>query len=112
MTNAPEGPPRAPDRIETDERTALVSPTIWFGIMGAKVLGESFGAPQHLKAVLEASVEEWNLLLARPFRWSYDGKGLHGKAVKRFAIMLRSPTDVMELRSLWSGWYRRKLVPM
>lgn len=73
---------------------------IWFGIMGAKVLSESFGAPEQLKAVLEAFTEDWNLLLAHPFRWSYDGKGLHGKVVKRFAAMLRRSTETMELRTL------------
>ncbi len=73
---------------------------IWFGIMGAKVLSESFGAPEQLKAVLEAFADDWNLLLAHPFQWSYDGKGLHDKAVKRFATMLRSSAAMMELRIL------------
>ena len=73
---------------------------IWFGIMGAKVLSESFQAPEQLMAALEAFVAEWNLLLAHPFRWSYDGKGLHDKAVKRFAAMLRSSAAMMELRIL------------
>lgn len=72
----------------------------WFGIMGGKVLSESFGAPEHLKAALEAFVEEWNLLLAHPFRWSYDGKGLHEKAVKRFATILRDSAAIMDLRIL------------
>ena len=73
---------------------------IWFGIMGGKVLSESFGAPEHLKAALEAFVDDWNLLLAHPFRWSYDGKGLHDKAVKRFGTMLRNSAAMMELRTL------------
>ncbi len=73
---------------------------IWFGIMGAKVLRESFGTPERLKATLEAFVEDWNLLLAHPFRWSYDGKGLHEKAVKRFTTMLRSSAAKIELRIL------------
>ena len=73
---------------------------IWFGIMGAKVLRESFGAPEQLKALLEAFADDWNLLLAHPFRWSYDGEGLHDKAVKRFTKMLRSSAAEMELRTL------------
>ncbi len=68
--------------------------------MGAKVLSESFGAPEELKEVLEAFTDDWNLLLAHPFRWSYDGKGLHGKAVKRFTTMLRSSAAKIELRIL------------
>ena len=43
---------------------------------------------------------DWNLLLAHPFRWSYDGKGLHDKAVKRFGTMLRNSAAMMELRTL------------
>ena len=73
---------------------------IWFGIMGDKVLRESFGAPEHLKAVLEAFADDWNLLLAHPFQWAYDGKGLHDKAVKRFTAMLRRSTVKLELRIL------------
>ena len=68
---------------------------IWFGIMGRRVLTESFGSPDDLKAALESFADIWNSLLAHPFRWSYDGKGLHDKAVKRFAQMLLcSPTQI------------------
>lgn len=73
---------------------------IWFGIMGAKVLGESFAAPEELKACLEAFADDWNHLLAHPFRWSYDGKGLHDKAVNRFATMLRTSAETIDLRIL------------
>ncbi len=73
---------------------------IWFGIMGAKVLRESFGSPDDLKAALEAFAKDWNLLLAHPFRWSYDGKGLHEKAVKRFTAMLRTSAAEMEIQTL------------
>lgn len=74
---------------------------IWFGIMGGKVLTESFGSADYLKVALEAFADHWNLLLAHPFRWTYDGQGLHEKAVKRFtAMLLRSTTGQMELRTL------------
>ena len=72
----------------------------WFGIMGRKVLGESFGSPDELKAALEAFVVDWNTLLAHPFKWSYDGRGLHEKAVKRFTKMLHLSAAKMELRIL------------
>jgi transposase len=72
----------------------------WFGIMGRKVLGESFGSPDAFKAALEAFVADWNTLLAHPFRWTYDGEGLHQKAVQRFTQMLRHPVADMELRIL------------
>ncbi len=73
---------------------------IWFGIMGSKVLNNSFGSPEALKAAFDAFVEQWNSLLAHPFNWSYDGKGLHNLAVKRFAKMMRNSADQLDLRFL------------
>ena len=73
---------------------------IWFGIMARKVLGESFGGADALKAAFEAFVEQWNCLLAHMFRWSYDGNGLHEKAVKRFTAMLRDSPEQFEVRIL------------
>lgn len=72
----------------------------WFGIMGRKVLGETFGSPDELKAALEAFENDWNTFLAHPFHWSYDGNGLHEKAVKRFTKMLLRSAAPMELRTL------------
>ncbi len=43
---------------------------------------------------------DWNKLLAHPFQWSYDGKGLHEKAVQRFTKMLHSSAATMEIRIL------------
>ena len=68
--------------------------------MGRKVLGESYASPDKLKAALEAFALDWNTLLAHPFKWSYDGSGLHEKAVKRFTKMLRGSAAHMELRIL------------
>jgi len=76
---------------------------IWFGIMGKKVLGESFCSPESFKAGFEAFVEEWNYLLAHPFRWSYEGKGLHDSAVKRFTKMLSNSAEKLETRILTKG---------
>jgi hypothetical protein len=73
---------------------------IWFGIMGRKVLNESFGSPDQIKRALEAFMDDWNTLLAHPFRWTYDGTGLHDKAVKRFTRMLQSSAADMEIRIL------------
>jgi len=73
---------------------------IWFGIMGAKVLHESFGSPDQLKGALEAFMNDWNSVLAHPFRWSYDGTGLHEKAVRRFTTMLQSSAAHLEIRIL------------
>ena len=73
---------------------------IWFGIMGAKVLGESYNSPEYLKAAFDSFVIEWNLILAHPFRWSYDGHGLHQKVVVRFTKMMENPAEQMDIRIL------------
>ena len=73
---------------------------IWFGIMGQKVLGDSYGSPDDLLAAVFAFEYQWNELLAHPFKWSYDGHDLHNKAVSRFAAMLDYQNETPELRTL------------
>jgi transposase len=70
---------------------------IWFGIMGKKLLNESFSSPGSFKAGFDSFVDEWNCLLAHPFRWTYEGKGLHELAVKRFSKMLSDSPRHMEI---------------
>ena len=72
----------------------------WFGIMNQKVLSESFGSAEQLRSAFDAFVQNWNELQAHPFRWSYDGKGLHEKAVKRFVQMLEHRVDELEISML------------
>jgi transposase len=72
----------------------------WFGIMNKKVLNESYGSVEELKQSFEAFLEEWNTLLAHPFKWSYDGKGLHEKAVIRFTKILKQAANKLEIPSL------------
>ncbi len=72
---------------------------IRFGIMGGKVLGESFGSPNEIKAGLEAFMADWNAFLAQPFNGSYDGTALHEKVVKRFTKMLHGAAAQMEVRT-------------
>jgi len=72
----------------------------WFGIMNKKVLNESYGSAEELKESFDAFLEEWNTLLAHPFRWSYDGKGLHEKAVNRFTEMLKQAANKLEISTL------------
>lgn len=73
---------------------------IWFSILSAKVLKESFDGPESLFSALHAFNSEWNTLLAHPFRWSYDGSGLHEKAVKRFIQMLHTGAATIDFRIL------------
>jgi len=72
----------------------------WFGIMNKKVLNGSFGSANELKESFEGFLEEWNTLLAHPFKWTYDGKGLHKKAVNRFTSILKQSADKLEISSL------------
>jgi len=72
----------------------------WFGIMNKKVLNESYGSAEELKEGFDAFLMEWNVLLSHPFRWSYDGKGLQQKAVKRFTGILNQSAQKLEISSL------------
>jgi len=72
----------------------------WFGIMNKKVLNESYGLADELMKSFEAFLEEWNTILAHPFRWSYTGKGLHEKAIKRFTEVLTQSANKFEISSL------------
>jgi transposase len=72
----------------------------WFGIMNKKVLNESYGSAEELKNSFESFLTEWNILFAHPFRWSYDGKGLHKKAVTRFIEILKQSANKLEVSSL------------
>lgn len=73
---------------------------IWFGIMNQKVLQESYRDVENLKQCFDAFVEEWNLLLAHPFRWSYTGDGLHQKAISRFTKLLQASPGEFETATL------------
>lgn len=72
----------------------------WFGIMNKKVLNESYGSGEELINSFESFLENWNTLFAHPFRWSYDGKGLHKKAVDRFTKILTQSAGKFEISSL------------
>ena len=72
----------------------------WFGIMNKKVLNDSYGSVIELKEAFEAFLKEWNTLLAHPFNWTYNGNGLHEKAVNRFATILKHSAGKLEISSL------------
>ncbi len=72
----------------------------WFGIMNKKVLNESYGSVEELKKSFESFLEEWNTLHAHPFKWTYEGKGLHKKAVNRFTQILKQSANKLEISTL------------
>lgn len=52
---------------------------IWFGILARKVIRRGqFRSKAELKQKLEAFIEYFNRTMAKPFRWTYQGKALHG----------------------------------
>lgn len=66
---------------------------IWFRIMGRMCLKGSYGHPDQLRDAIVEFGARWSDDWAHPFRWTYDGTGLHRKAVLRFVGMLtRSPS--------------------
>ncbi len=67
--------------------------------MNKKVLSEAYGSAEDLKEGFDAFLEEWNAL-GHPFRWSYNGKGLHLKAVKRFTKMLNQAANKLEITTM------------
>ena len=71
---------------------------IWFGILNQKCLNESFDSPESIYKAIYDFVDLWNLLLAHPFTWKYDGKGLHQKAVNRFIKMLENSVTKLNIK--------------
>ena len=71
---------------------------IWFGILNQKCLTESFDSPESLYNAIYDFVNLWNSLLAHPFKWNYDGKGLQQKAVNRFINMLENSLAQMNVK--------------
>jgi transposase len=70
---------------------------IWFGILNAKCLRESYNCPEAMYKAINEFSQLWNTLLAKPINWKYTGEGLPAKAVKRFIIMLDS-AETMNVR--------------
>lgn len=68
---------------------------IWFGILHRHCLrGKDFLSVRHLMETIYLFIGTWNDQFCHPFNWSYDGEGLHAKAVRRFTqfLYLQSPT--------------------
>ncbi len=54
---------------------------IWFGILVRKVIRRgSFRSTADLKQKLQAFIDYFNRTMAKPYRWTYAGKPLHGPA--------------------------------
>ncbi len=74
---------------------------IWFGIMGQKCLKHnSFESAEKLVSFLHDFIRIWNEHFAHPFNWTYDGAGLHEKAVHRLIKHISIENEHMELSFL------------
>lgn len=62
---------------------------IWFGILNQKCLNESYDCYEAIIEAIKEFIDVWNTLLAHPFKFKYDGKGLHQMAVRRFIRVLK-----------------------
>jgi transposase len=76
---------------------------IWFGILKSKCLKyDQFLSVEQLRTAIIAFIDTWNEFFAHPFKWSYTGKGLYAKAVRRFCRLLSIQTDQMDSKFLTS----------
>ena len=68
----------------------------WFGIMKKNCLD---GCSVHSKEALSQNLLDftntWNLQYAHPFNWTYDGKNLRGKTVRKFTHWLQEDSRIM-----------------
>lgn len=71
---------------------------IWFGILNQKCLNESFNSPESMYNAIYDFINLWDTFLAHPFKWNYDGKGLHQKAVDRFIKILENSIVKMNVK--------------
>jgi len=62
---------------------------ICFHLIGQACMSDSYSCPDQIHAAILAFVEKWNTDRAHPFDWTYDGVGLHKKAVERFTAALK-----------------------
>ena len=70
---------------------------IWFGNLNQKCLNESFNSTESIYEAIYAFVDLWNSLLAHPFTWKYNGKGLQQKAVNRFCKILDNSLENLDI---------------
>lgn len=74
---------------------------IWFGILKNKCLKyDHFFSSQQLCQDILDFIETWNECFAHRFSWSYTGKDLHAKAVRRFNRLLAIETEQMDCKFL------------
>ena len=74
---------------------------IWFGLLKNKCLKDGWfeSVPALCQAIYDF-IETWNTHFAHPFTWTYKGKDLYGKVVRRFIKLLQIESPQMEIKFL------------
>jgi transposase len=68
----------------------------WFGIMKKNCLdGVSVQSKEALSTNIMDFTATWNNHYAHPYKWTYDGKNLRGKTVRKFTYWLREESSEM-----------------
>ena len=58
---------------------------IWFSILARKILRRgNFASTEDLKAKIEAFIDYFNETMAKPFKWTYQGKPLAARMCRNF----------------------------
>ena len=70
---------------------------IWFGILGAKCLKESYSSPDEMIQAIYSFAEIWDTDIGHGFKWKYDGFGLHEKVVHRFIRFLNNSSEKLHI---------------
>ena len=68
---------------------------VWFSIFQPHALwNRDFLSVAQLIQTIEEFIDTWNTCFRHPFDWTYEGTGLHGKAVRRFTqfLLLEPPS--------------------
>jgi len=68
---------------------------VWFSIFQPHALwNRDFLSVAQLIQTIEQFIDTWNTCFRHPFEWTYEGTGLHGKAVRRFTqfLLLEPPS--------------------
>lgn len=68
----------------------------WFGIMKKNCLdGCSVRSKEQLSQNIMDFTNTWDQQYAHPFKWTYDGKNLRGKTVRKFTYWLQEDSSIM-----------------
>jgi transposase len=68
----------------------------WFGILKKNCLdGVSVNSKEALSTNIMSFIDTWNQHYAHPYKWTYGGKNLRGKTVRKFTYWLKEELSEM-----------------